>query len=78
MVENQNTEEPKVEQQPVGGEAAEQTKHTGFLGKVDNYFGITKMKSSFKTEMLAGLTTFMTMVYILRRFWVCLTERCTS
>ena len=62
MVENQNTEEPKIEQESVGGEAAVQTKHTGFLGKVDNYFGITKMKSNFKTEMLAGLTTFMTMV----------------
>lgn len=73
MVENQNTEEPKVEElQPeqvaaesAGGEAVAETKYTGFLGKVDNYFGITKMKSSFKTEMLAGLTTFMTMVYIL-------------
>lgn len=73
MVENQNTEEPIAEaQQPeqvaaesAGGEAVAETKYTGFLGKVDNYFGITKMKSSFKTEMLAGLTTFMTMVYIL-------------
>ncbi len=65
MVENQNTEEPKVESADVGGEAVAETKYTGFLGKVDNYFGITKMKSSFKTEMLAGLTTFMTMVYIL-------------
>ena len=65
MVENQNTEEPKVEQESAGGEAVAQTKYTGFLGKVDNYFGITKMKSSFKTEILAGLTTFMTMVYIL-------------
>lgn len=72
MVENQNTEEPKIEEaqaQPVaetsGGEAVAESKYTGFLGKVDNYFGITKMKSNFKTEMLAGLTTFMTMVYIL-------------
>lgn len=65
MVENQNTEEPKVESADVAGEAVAETKYTGFLGKVDNYFGITKMKSSFKTEMLAGLTTFMTMVYIL-------------
>ena len=73
MVENQNTEEPKIEEAQaenaasgtVGGEAVAETKYTGFLGKVDNYFGITKMKSSFKTEMLAGLTTFMTMVYIL-------------
>ena len=53
MVENQNTEEPKVEElQPeqvaaesAGGEAVAETKYTGFLGKVDNYFGITKMKS---------------------------------
>ena len=73
MVENQNTEEPKIEEsqaesvaaETVGGEAVAETKYTGLLGKVDNYFGITKMKSNFKTEMLAGLTTFMTMVYIL-------------
>ena len=72
MDENRNTEDPKIEEQPMqaapdGGEAVavEETRYTGFLGKVDNYFGITKMKSSFKTEMLAGLTTFMTMVYIL-------------
>ncbi len=63
MVENQNTEEPVVEE--TKAEAVEETKYTGFLGKVDNYFGITKMKSSFKTEILAGITTFMTMVYIL-------------
>lgn len=73
MAEDQNFEEPKTEETPaeqpvaeaVGGEAVAESKYTGFLGKVDNYFGITKMKSSFKTEMLAGLTTFMTMVYIL-------------
>lgn len=71
MEENRNTEELKPEQPAeqaevsAGGEAVAETKYTGFLGKVDNYFGITKMKSSFKTEMLAGLTTFMTMVYIL-------------
>lgn len=65
MTENQNTEQPQVEEVSAGGEAVAETKYTGFLGAVDNYFGITKMKSSFKTEMLAGLTTFMTMVYIL-------------
>lgn len=65
MVENQNVDEPMIEQTPIESEATEQTKYTGFLGKVDNYFGITKMKSGFKTEMLAGVTTFMTMVYIL-------------
>ena len=64
MTENQNTEQPQVEE-PAGGEAVVTVNNKGFLGAVDNYFGITKMKSSFKTEMLAGLTTFMTMVYIL-------------
>lgn len=38
---------------------------SGFKAKVDNFFGISKMGSNFKTEIVAGLTTFMTMVYIL-------------
>lgn len=46
-------------------EAAVESPHKGFLGKVDNFFGITKAKSSFKIEIIAGLTTFMAMVYIL-------------
>lgn len=37
----------------------------GFRQKVDNYFGITKSGSNFKTEIIAGVTTFMAMVYIL-------------
>jgi len=55
------------ESQPAqDGAAAEQTSpHKGFFGKVDNYFGITKSGSNFKTEIIAGLTTFMAMVYIL-------------
>lgn len=35
------------------------------VGKIDKFFGITKMGSSFKIEIIAGLTTFMAMVYIL-------------
>lgn len=35
------------------------------VNKVDAWFGITKSGSSFKTETVAGLTTFMAMVYIL-------------
>ena len=56
--ENQQTEEQVVEsaQTPV-----EEKK----VGKVDAWFGITKSGSSFKTETVAGLTTFMAMVYIL-------------
>lgn len=38
----------------------------GFWGKVDNWFGITKSGSNYKTEIVAGITTFMAMVYILR------------
>lgn len=34
-------------------------------GKLDNYFGVTKNNTSFKTEAVAGITTFMTMAYIL-------------
>lgn len=49
-----------------GGAAAEQASpHKGFLGKVDNYFGVTQSGSKFRTEIIAGLTTFMAMVYIL-------------
>jgi AGZA family xanthine/uracil permease-like MFS transporter len=35
------------------------------VNKVDAFFGITKSGSNFKTEIVAGLTTFMAMVYIL-------------
>lgn len=37
----------------------------GFWGKVDEWFGITKSGSNYRTEIVAGLTTFMAMVYIL-------------
>ena len=34
-------------------------------GKLDNYFGLTKNNTNFKKEVVAGITTFMTMAYIL-------------
>ena len=34
-------------------------------GKLDNYFGLTRNNTNAKTEFVAGLTTFMTMAYIL-------------
>ena len=37
----------------------------GFWGKMDDWFGITKSGSNYRTEIVAGLTTFMAMVYIL-------------
>ena len=53
-------EESAPEAAPEGGSPKK-----GFLGKVDNYFGITRMGSNFRTEIVAGVTTFMAMVYIL-------------
>ena len=35
------------------------------LSKVDTFFEISQRKSNFRTEILAGLTTFITMAYIL-------------
>ncbi|MBP3194529.1 MAG: NCS2 family permease [Cardiobacteriaceae bacterium] len=34
------------------------------MEKIDNYFGITEQNSSFKIEIIAGITTFLTMAYI--------------
>lgn len=34
------------------------------VGKVDEFFGVTKMGSTVKTEIVAGLVTLMTMIYI--------------
>lgn len=56
--ENQQTEEQVAE-------TAETTVEEKKVGKVDAWFGITKSGSNFKTEIVAGLTTFMAMVYIL-------------
>ncbi|MDE6868671.1 MAG: NCS2 family permease, partial [Clostridia bacterium] len=39
--------------------------YKGFWGKVDKFFGISKLGSKYRTEVVAGLTTFMAMVYIL-------------
>ena len=47
------------------GTAAAPSPKKGFWGKVDDWFGITKSGSNFKTETVAGVTTFMAMVYIL-------------
>ena len=37
-------------------------KVSGFL---DNYFGLKDKKTNIRTEVVAGITTFMTMAYIL-------------
>ncbi len=35
------------------------------VGKIDSYFGVTKSGSTIKTEILAGIVTFLAMCYIL-------------
>ena len=74
MAEDQNFEQPSAETPPDGQVSAGagggemvtvKSPYKGFLGKVNGFFGITKMGSNFRTEIVAGLTTFMTMVYIL-------------
>ncbi|MCD8307590.1 MAG: NCS2 family permease [Clostridia bacterium] len=45
--------------------AEKESPYKGFWKKMDNYFGITKSGSSYRVEVVAGLTTFMAMVYIL-------------
>lgn len=37
----------------------------GFLRGLDNFYGISKKKSSFKVEIFAGIATFLAMCYIL-------------
>ena len=60
-------EAPEVAEVATDGAAVAEpaSPHKGFWGKVDNFFGVTKSGSKFKTEIVAGLTTFMAMVYIL-------------
>ncbi|MCD8201303.1 MAG: NCS2 family permease [Clostridia bacterium] len=51
---------------PGGGEMSDgHPHHSGFWGKVDDFFGISKAQSRFRTEVIAGLVTFMSMVYIM-------------
>lgn len=42
-----------------------QSESKGFLGKVDKFFGITEKGSTIRTEIIAGIVTFLTMAYIL-------------
>ncbi len=68
-----NTEEnmPEVEEAAAQTEASAETAGTsapaqkGFKGAMDRYFGISRLGSSFKVEIFAGLTTFLAMAYIL-------------
>ena len=65
MEENKVPETVEVEEVAPAQEVVASPYKNGFLKALDNYFGVSKAGSNFKTEIMAGLTTFMTMVYIL-------------
>ncbi len=72
MEEENKETQPEVEETPAPEQTGEATAaqatapaKKGFFGTVDNYFGITKSGSNYKREVIAGITTFMAMVYIL-------------
>lgn len=60
----EETPAPEPPQEPAHGPAPNK-EYKGFLGKVDKFFGITRSRSTFKAEIVAGITTFMAMVYAL-------------
>ncbi len=53
------------EQAPAAAQVAGGGDPSKPVNRVDKFFGITKSGSNFKTEIIAGITTFMAMVYIL-------------
>ena len=46
-----------------GGHAASKSE-AGFAGAIERYFGLKEQGTDIRTEFIAGLTTFLTMVYI--------------
>ena len=62
-------ENKQTEQVEKVAQTSEAVKPTSFRGKVDSYFGIKKSGSNFRTEIVAGLTTFMAMVLPMQTVW---------
>ncbi len=58
-------EEQNLNQESVTAPEPPAPPRKGFLGKIDGFFKISASGSSFRTEIIAGLTTFMAMVYAL-------------
>jgi hypothetical protein len=48
----------------IWGSAMAAKQSSGFEGTLDKYFGLRKNGTTVRTEFIAGLTTFLTMVYI--------------
>lgn len=54
-----------VDELPLPGSSPPESPYTGWQAAVAHYFKFADYKTNFKTEILAGITTFMTMGYIL-------------
>ena len=54
-----------VEFQPKPPQSSPPPRYSGWQAKVAKYFDFDHYKTDFRTEILAGLTTFMTMAYVL-------------
>lgn len=70
-VTNEEVVMTETEAAPAEGQAVESAEavytspyKNGFVKKLDNYFEIGKRKSNFRTEIIAGLTTFFALCYI--------------
>ncbi|MDE7348614.1 MAG: hypothetical protein K2N53_03020, partial [Clostridia bacterium] len=61
----EKTQEVEVTTDQVEANDTTQAEPLKEKNKLDKFFGITKSRSTFKTEIVAGLTTFMSMVYAL-------------
>ncbi len=62
MTENtQNVSAPETQSEPEKQNAPKK----GFLSKLDSFWGIKESGSNFKTEIVAGIVTFLAMCYIL-------------
>jgi AGZA family xanthine/uracil permease-like MFS transporter len=54
-----------VNELPLPGSSPPESSYTGWQAAIARYFKFADYKTNFKTEILAGITTFMTMGYIL-------------
>lgn len=61
----ENFDDNEIKQAGSGGQEGAQDAAAKKPNKIDRFFGISASGSSFKTEIIAGLTTFMSMVYAL-------------
>jgi AGZA family xanthine/uracil permease-like MFS transporter len=62
---SQDTEELEIEKTSSTATSTSAISYKGWQAAIAHYFNFEKYQTNFKTEILAGLTTFMTMAYVL-------------